>query len=63
MGSYISVVDQLAYCKSSTCAYSGKWKGCMHLIKDMCLWSVATPTNIWARVADRERMLVFVHAS
>ena len=30
---------------TSTCAYSGKWKGTMHLIKDMCLWGIATPTN------------------
>ena len=52
------------YCKIwliSVCTYSGKRKGCIRLIKDMRLWSVATPTNIWAcgrlRACARPRKL------
>ena len=36
-----------AHC--SACVYSCKWYGCMLLIKDMHVWTGATPTNIWAR--------------
>ena len=42
---------QLNYCEvwlTRACGSSGKQKDCMCLIKDMRLWSITMPTNIWA---------------
>ena len=39
----------LSYNTVKSGAYSYiTWKGYMRLVKDMCLWSLVTPTIIWA---------------